>query len=584
MKELDKLNTQFIKSKEKIAKIFKDKHSPENKDKRLTPGQYLTEKFPVLDLGIQPDFNPKTWKLEVTGEVESKTFTYEDILKMPKTNITKDFTCLSSGTLIFTDKQPKKIEDIKIGDRIIGKDGKPHKVKNLFSKEYNGKLIKIKSGYLPETTVTPDHKIFVIRAHPGVGKSKSRRRKLTFANDPIPIWIEASKVHKGDYVFFPKYNYFKKFKNLNCNGHKIKIDKKLAYILGWYVSDGSKGSSGDRVVAFSLNECQKKEGQKLKENLELIFGAKVSIYERGKANYITVTSSKVDLLAKFLKNLCGKSAEFKYIPDFILNSDLEILREFLIGLLEGDGYCPWKIKNHRSKNSRENFIDITTLSTSLAYQMIMAFSKIGVPAYLVNHPGSVRDAYSVRVHSFEQIIKLLPEEIEKIKIKINRNRYWENEKGFYYPINKIEEIPYSGKVYDITAEGFTMLSPFVTLDCVTHWTKLDVKWSGVLWKDFIKYLNIKPNVKAVMFYGADGYSTNDIIEDLDNAMLAYELEGKPIPREHGWPLRIIIPHLYAWKGSKFLNKIEFMKENRPGFWEVRGYHIRGDIYKEERYS
>src|SRR3989338_2412063 len=99
MKEIDKLNITFIKSKEKIAKIFKDKHSSENKDKRLTPGQYLTDKFPVLDLGIQPNFDPKTWKLEVTGEIEEPVaFTYEDILKMTKTSFTKDFVCVTKWT------------------------------------------------------------------------------------------------------------------------------------------------------------------------------------------------------------------------------------------------------------------------------------------------------------------------------------------------------------------------------------------------------------------------------------------------------------------------------------------------------
>ncbi len=123
-------------------------------------------------------------------------------------------------------------------------------------------------------------------------------------------------------------------------------------------------------------------------------------------------------------------------------------------------------------------------------------------------------------------------------------------------------------------------------NCVTKWSKYNVKWTGVIWKDFLRYIKVKTTAKAVMFYGADGYSVNNLLEDIENdtTLLAYELEGKPIPREHGWPLRVIIPSLYAWKGSKFLNKIEFMKENRPGFWEVRGYHIRGNAKLEERYS
>lgn len=122
--------------------------------------------------------------------------------------------------------------------------------------------------------------------------------------------------------------------------------------------------------------------------------------------------------------------------------------------------------------------------------------------------------------------------------------------------------------------------------CVTKWSKYDVKWSGISWNDFLKYVKVKPSSKAVMFYGADGYSTNNLLSDLENdsTLLAYLLESKPITKEHGWPMRVIIPHLYAWKGSKFLNKIEFMKENKPGFWEVRGYHLRGDAKLEERYS
>ncbi|HLC86058.1 MAG TPA: hypothetical protein VJG30_02120 [Candidatus Nanoarchaeia archaeon] len=88
MNELDRLNIAYIKGKEKIAKIFHDKYSEQSKDKRLPPGQYVTEKFSVLDLGIHPDFDPKAWKLEVFGEVkENKILTYQDILNMPKTFI-----------------------------------------------------------------------------------------------------------------------------------------------------------------------------------------------------------------------------------------------------------------------------------------------------------------------------------------------------------------------------------------------------------------------------------------------------------------------------------------------------------------
>ncbi len=85
---------------------------------------------------------------------------------------------------------------------------------------------------------------------------------------------------------------------------------------------------------------------------------------------------------------------------------------------------------------------------------------------------------------------------------------------------------------------------------------------------------------------SDGYTTNNPLEELldVNVLLAYELDGAPLPREHGGPLRVIIPHLYAWKGAKFLKGLRFQAEDEPGFWETRGYHNHGDPWKEERYS
>ena len=122
--------------------------------------------------------------------------------------------------------------------------------------------------------------------------------------------------------------------------------------------------------------------------------------------------------------------------------------------------------------------------------------------------------------------------------------------------------------------------------CVTKWSKFDVKWKGVLFRDFVKIVKPRENWKYLVQEGMDGYTTNVARGDLEreNVLLAYELEGKPLPKEHGGPLRMIIPHLYAWKGSKFLNGVKFLEEDQQGFWELRGYHNRGDAFKEERYG
>ncbi len=128
----------------------------------------------------------------------------------------------------------------------------------------------------------------------------------------------------------------------------------------------------------------------------------------------------------------------------------------------------------------------------------------------------------------------------------------------------------------------------LTLDfhCVTRWSKYDVNWGGVKLLDLLSVVKPQTNAKYLLQYGLDSYTTNVVLDEVskDNVLLAYELDGKPLPLEHGAPLRLIIPELYAWKGSKFLTALEFSDVDKSGFWEVRGYHNHGDPWLEERYS
>jgi len=122
--------------------------------------------------------------------------------------------------------------------------------------------------------------------------------------------------------------------------------------------------------------------------------------------------------------------------------------------------------------------------------------------------------------------------------------------------------------------------------CVTRWSKDNMLWEGVSTKTI--YEIVKPDSEAqfLMIHCMEGYTTNVPLEYflMEDSLLAYNLNGKPLEPEHGYPLRLIIPQLYAWKSAKYVNGIEFMLENSPGFWEVRGYHINGDPWKEERFS
>ena len=129
---------------------------------------------------------------------------------------------------------------------------------------------------------------------------------------------------------------------------------------------------------------------------------------------------------------------------------------------------------------------------------------------------------------------------------------------------------------------------YLTADfhCVTRWSQYGIEWAGFKYLDLEKLVKPKTEARFVIQYGLDDYSTNVPIEDLrhENVLFAYELHGKPLPQEHGWPLRLIIPGLYGWKGSKFLFKLKFQDHDEPDFWETRGYHNHGDPWKEERYG
>jgi DMSO/TMAO reductase YedYZ molybdopterin-dependent catalytic subunit len=132
--------------------------------------------------------------------------------------------------------------------------------------------------------------------------------------------------------------------------------------------------------------------------------------------------------------------------------------------------------------------------------------------------------------------------------------------------------------------------PSITLTadfhCVTHWSRYDLTWTGVPFEAVLDLVNPQPEASYVIQYGKDGYTTNNALMELSHpdVIVAYALNGEPIPREHGAPLRLIVPHLYAWKGSKFLNRMEFLTEDHKGFWEVRGYHNHADPWTEERFA
>ena len=122
--------------------------------------------------------------------------------------------------------------------------------------------------------------------------------------------------------------------------------------------------------------------------------------------------------------------------------------------------------------------------------------------------------------------------------------------------------------------------------CVTQWSRLDNLWEGIRLKDLVKEHNIKSNAKYVLIYSYGGYTTNLLSEVLleDDVLLAHKHDGNPLTPEHGGPMRLIVPRLYAWKSAKWIKGINFIETEELGFWENLGYHSYGDPWQEQRFK
>jgi DMSO/TMAO reductase YedYZ molybdopterin-dependent catalytic subunit len=124
------------------------------------------------------------------------------------------------------------------------------------------------------------------------------------------------------------------------------------------------------------------------------------------------------------------------------------------------------------------------------------------------------------------------------------------------------------------------------IHCVTTWSKLDTRWEGVLIDDVLADAGLEPPTAFVLAHSYGGYSTNLPIADLvsGKAMIALKYDDRPLPPDHGGPARLLVPHLYFWKSAKWVNALQFTSQDEAGFWELRGYNMYGDPWREQRYT
>jgi DMSO/TMAO reductase YedYZ molybdopterin-dependent catalytic subunit len=126
------------------------------------------------------------------------------------------------------------------------------------------------------------------------------------------------------------------------------------------------------------------------------------------------------------------------------------------------------------------------------------------------------------------------------------------------------------------------------MHCVTRWSKLDNQWEGIATRTVLDKVRVLPAARYVMVHCEHGFKTNLPLDDFlgEDCLFAWKHGGVDLEPDHGYPLRLVVPRLYAWKSAKWVRGIELMAEDKPGFWEKHehgGYHMRGDPWVEERF-
>jgi DMSO/TMAO reductase YedYZ molybdopterin-dependent catalytic subunit len=156
--------------------------------------------------------------------------------------------------------------------------------------------------------------------------------------------------------------------------------------------------------------------------------------------------------------------------------------------------------------------------------------------------------------------------------------------GFRLQVHGEVESPYTLDFASLLA--MPQVEQDCDVHCVTKWTVLGAHFTGVRVADLAARAKVRATAHHVIFEAASGYTSNVPLHEAiaPQVLVAHKLEGSPLPRGHGAPVRALVPDLYFWKSAKWLTGIRFVRTDEPGYWETRGYHNHADPWKEERYG
>ncbi len=124
------------------------------------------------------------------------------------------------------------------------------------------------------------------------------------------------------------------------------------------------------------------------------------------------------------------------------------------------------------------------------------------------------------------------------------------------------------------------------MHCVTRWSRFDNRWEGVPFTEVYKLVTPKAGATHAIVLAEQGFTANLPLEDLlrPTTLFAFKHDSEPLAAEHGYPLRLVVPHLYSWKSVKWVRGLDLIAHDAPGFWEQNGYHMYGDPWKEQRFD
>lgn len=418
--------------------------------------------------------------------------------------------CTLPDAQIKTPNGIKKISDISIGDHVFSHKGNVRSVLKTFKREYSGEMIKIKCNGRNNQTIqlTPNHNAFVLKIDDLCDTTRLKSLNNCKYNEDIDRlyfddrdtligttkydkqdikWIRADKIEKGDYIFYPKINYngvqeyyyengiiklskidsfisrfiiqddgiYKRCKNgsgISYIGQKIfdkifiNIDSGFLKLMGYFVAEGccSKGS-----VMFSFNKNEEKYHEEVILLMKKTFeGINYKKHYSKFKNSCTISFYSAVAMELF-ESLFGKGARNKKLPNFMFNISSELKKDFLHGLLNGDGY-------YKNRNK----ISLSTASVNLANNIFDLLFSVGIKSSIksriINHGyGNDKTYYSVNITNFKDSNSLFDHfknEEDKTECERNYHHIILNDNFELVRVSEIEKVNYNGYVYNIGVE------------------------------------------------------------------------------------------------------------------------------------